>query len=378
MTRIAIVSASVAAGHDGAARELARRLRAAGYSVDCHDFVQLIPGSWGRRLREAYRRQLEVAPRSWDWLLRALQRWPTLAALTGWLAGSCERRLLDALGPAPAVVVSTYPLATLALARLRRRGRLRARMVAYLTDPSVHRMAVGREFDLHLAMHEVTARQARELGANGVAVTAPVVRPEFRPTRSAADRARARAAFDLPPSAALVLMLFGSWGVGQVEASVCDVLDTGAGLPVVVCGHNDVLRRRLRATLPTAIVLGWVDDMAELMRACDVVVQNAGGLGALEAWATGLPVLTYRCLAGHGRTNAMAWRDAGLAPWVTHQRELRSALSTALNSTAPPDQRRLTGLDPAVVITAMAAKDTPVGARARARAPKPVRHRVAT
>lgn len=375
MSRISIVSASVAAGHDGAARELARRLRAAGHTVDCHDFVELVPGGWGRRLRAAYRRQLDLAPGSWDWLLRVLQRRPVLTALIGWLAGASRRRLLAALHPASAVVVSTYPLATQALCRLRRSGRLNARLVAYLTDPSVHRLAVGRECALHLAMHEVTAGQARKLGAPGVAVTAPAVRPQFRPARSPADRVRARVAFGLPRTGALVLLLSGSWGIGEVEHSARDVLATGAGKPVVVCGHNDVLRRRLIANLPLAVVLGWVDNMAELMRACDVVVQNAGGLGALEAWATGLPVLTYRCLAGHGRTNAMVWRDAGLAPWPADRHQLGTALFRALSSTAPPEQR-LTGLDPAAVITAIAGQRAAVPARSRTTLPFP--RRVAT
>jgi len=63
------------------------------------------------------------------------------------------------------------------------------------------------------------------------------------------------------------------------------------------------------------------------MRACDVVVQNAGGLSSLEALATGLPVITYRCLAGHGRTNAAALDDAGLVPWIRDRDGLVAALT---------------------------------------------------
>jgi hypothetical protein len=85
----------VAAGHDGVARELADRLRQDGHHVECHDFAHLVPGGWGRRLRAAYRRQLEIAPSSWGWLLRALQRSRLLAALVSMLAASSRQRLLD-------------------------------------------------------------------------------------------------------------------------------------------------------------------------------------------------------------------------------------------------------------------------------------------
>jgi processive 1,2-diacylglycerol beta-glucosyltransferase len=345
---IAIVSASVAAGHDGVARELATRLGAAGHDVKSHDFVHLVPGKWGLRFRAAYRQQLEIAPSSWDFLLRALQRWPLFARLVTVLASSSRRRVLAALDPQATVVVSTYPLATQVLARLKRQGRLSARLVAYLTDPSVHRLAIAEGVDLYIANHSVTAREALDAGALGVAVTAPAVPARFRPAASAAERLQARETFGLPSQRRLVLVLSGSWGVGEVEETVRDVLRSGAGVPVVVCGQNEALRGRLVRTMPEAIVLGWVDDMPLLMRAGDVVVQNAGGLSVLEALAAGLPVLTYRCLAGHGKTNAAAWAKAGIAEWVTNPADLHRALTRPLAAGKPGST------DPARVIAAFA------------------------
>ncbi|GAB3899513.1 hypothetical protein GCM10029964_085550 [Kibdelosporangium lantanae] len=222
---IEIVSASVAAGHDGVARELADRLRALGHPVDCHDFVHLIPGGWGRRLRAAYRTQLEIAPTSWEWLLRALHRWRPLATLVTFLATASHRRVLVALDSEATAVISTYPLATQVLARLKRQGKLSARLVVYLTDPSVHRLAIADGVDLYLANHDVTAREALDMGALGVAVVTPAVPARFRPAASNEERLAARAAFGLPAREFLVLVLAGSWGVGEVEQTAADVLD---------------------------------------------------------------------------------------------------------------------------------------------------------
>ena len=58
---------------------------------------------------------------------------------------------------------------------------------------------------------------------------------------------------------------------------------------------------------------GWVSDMAALMAASDVEVQNAGGLSSLEARQSGLPVVTYRSLPGHGTTNNSGLDEAGWA-----------------------------------------------------------------
>lgn len=65
-------------------------------------------------------------------------------------------------------------------------------------------------------------------------------------------------------------------GVGEVEETVADLIADGAVEPVVVCGRNDALRQKLEDA-GVRHVFGWVDDMAGLMRARDVVVQNAGG-----------------------------------------------------------------------------------------------------
>jgi UDP-N-acetylglucosamine:LPS N-acetylglucosamine transferase len=161
----------------------------------------------------------------------------------------------------------------------------------------------------------------------------PVVAPGFRPA-ALGEQAAAREKFGLPPGERLALVVSGSWGVGQVEQITRDVAASGAALPVVVCGRNEALRDRLRGT-GTARVFGWIDDMPALMRACDVVVQNAGGLTTLEALATGLPVLTYRCLPGHGRANARILDEIGLVPWIADAPALARALTTATKTALP-------------------------------------------
>jgi UDP-N-acetylglucosamine:LPS N-acetylglucosamine transferase len=325
-SRVVIVSARIGAGHDGAAAELTRRLRARGFAVACHDYLDLLPGRLGQRLCDAYHRELEIAPRSWDWVLKAVGSGP-LARLAARLSTLAAGGLRAALDPPPALVVSTYPLASQALGELRRRGELAAPLAVYLTDPSVHRLAVNAHADLHLTPNRHAAIAARRLGAARAVVSQPLVARGFRPA-APGDQDRARRRFGLDSGQRLALVVSGSWGVGEVEATTKDVAASGAAQPVVVCGRNEALRDRLRQA-GTPRVFGWVDDMPSLMRACDVVVQNAGGLTTLEALASGLPVLTYRCLPGHGRANARVLHDIGLVPEVPDQAALAVALLAA-------------------------------------------------
>jgi UDP-N-acetylglucosamine:LPS N-acetylglucosamine transferase len=353
-SRIVVVSASIGAGHDGAARELARRLVAAGLRVDMYDFLDLLPGSLGMALRRMYRAELEVAPRTWEWVLNTLQHHPRIAGTAGRMTRVARRATRRHLAGDLAAVVSTYPLASQLLGRLRLRGEVAAPVVTYLTDMSVHRLWVAPGVDLHLALHAVAAEQARAVGADRVRVTAPALAPAFAWDRAGAHPARrlmARRRFGLPEHGALALVVAGSWGVGDIAATAADLAATGLVTPVVACGRNEGLRTTIIAHR-LGIPLGWVDDMPALLDACDLVIQNAGGLTSLEALAAGLPVLTYRSLDGHGWTNAAALEAAGWIPWVRQPAELPAFLAWALSRPVLPAP--FAGTDPARAIVEFA------------------------
>ncbi len=182
---------------------------------------------------------------------------PRAAGLAGRAATLACRRLRSARTD---LAVSTYPLATHALAHLRERGELTAPLAVYLTDPAVHRVSVSVSgaAHLHLAPNHLAQQQALTLGARVAAVAAPLVASAFRPA-TPPERRQARETFGLPPDGRLALVTAGSWGVGQVRRTAHDVARAGVATPVVACGSNTALRDRLRAE-GLAHVFGWVED----------------------------------------------------------------------------------------------------------------------
>ncbi|MFI6685184.1 UDP-N-acetylglucosamine--N-acetylglucosamine transferase [Streptomyces sp. NPDC050485] len=335
--RITIVSASVGAGHDGAADALAAQLEAAGFQVDRHDFLDLLPARLGRVLSGTYHRLLTTAPSGYQRIYAATERSGSPGPVIRALFRSAERPMLRAIGPRSQAVVSTYPGASQVLGALRRGGRLDIPALTYLTDFSVHPLWVAPGIDAHLAAHPVPAAQAAALGASRVMVTGPVTGARFT-AAGEAERRSARDEFGLPHDAALALLVAGSWGVGPVRESAAEIRDSAAAEPVIVCGRNAALAEQLRAD-GFRYVHEWVQDMPLLMRACDVLVQNAGGLTSIEAFASGLPVASYRCIPGHGQTNAAALDEAGLAVWIKEPEGLTSVLSDLVKGPLGERQR---------------------------------------
>jgi len=352
--RVLIVSASVGGGHDGAAYELRRRLRQRGYRVDVRDYLDAMPARVGYLLRWVYAHQLRLAPASYQLLYQWVARTRLGFALGCWFACWACPRLRRWTRGCDTVVV-TYPLAGQAFGRLRRRG-LQARLVVFLTDFSPHPLWVVPAADLHLVLHEVTADDIRaRRPAARVRVAGPAVRDVFGRRPDARQLGRTRQCFGIPEGP-VALLVAGSWGAGELDRVAREVVNAGGYVPVVVCGQNQALRARL-ARDGRVVALGWVDDMPGLMATADILIQNAGGLSSLEAFATGLPVLSYRCIPGHGRDNAEAMARAGVAMHACTRPGLAAALSELDEVTRRRLRSRAAGLfrdDPAAAVDELA------------------------
>ena len=121
----------------------------------------------------------------------------------------------------------------------------------------------------------------------------------------------------------------------QVVATVEAIGQSGEFHPITVCGRDDSLRAELESR-GFGTVIGWTDEMPALMAASDALVENAGGLTCMEAFAVGLPVITFRPIAGHGKDNAETMSKAGVNCYARDEDELHTILRSV---TVPGEER---------------------------------------
>lgn len=331
---VLVVSGSVGAGHDGAADELTRRLRASGVSVRQRDYLDALPRFSQRILRDGYSISVGYVPWFFQWLFASIERRTWVEWLAVRFCATANNAVAGWLSEDVAVVVSTYPLASQSLGRLKAKGRMRQPVLSYLTDPAVHRLWVHPSIEQHLTVTGYTAQYGQtEYGVPMRAVGA-LVPPAFSSPISGDRRSQLRVDLGVDDGEPLALVVSGSLGLGEVPASVRAIQAGGIHSVAVLCGRNESLRRRL-SQIPGVVALGWRDDVPELMGAADVLVHNAGGLSLTEAMAAGLAAVTYRPLPGHGRANAALLAQAGLAPWPQTVDELRQSLAEALQRPGP-------------------------------------------
>ena len=316
--RLLVVTADIGEGHNAAARVIAETFTEAGLGseVTSIDALALLGRPLAKFMTWSYRLTLAHAPQIYQFYYDALFAHRGAARVAKRLVGSVFGRRLDRhLRLAnPVVIICTHPFGSAGMQWLRRVRGMSIPTATFVTDFAAHPFWVFEDVDVHFVMHELSAEQARRLGARGpVEVSAPPVAPAVRPR----PHASARRELDLRRDAFIVLVTGGAWGVGTLRDAIVALLELGPHVQVLaVCGRNEPLRQTLEGMgqpRSRLVTLGFVDTMPELMAAADVVVTNAGGVTALEAFAAARPLVLFDPIAGHGKANAALMERAGLA-----------------------------------------------------------------
>ncbi|MCU0507490.1 MAG: glycosyltransferase [Anaerolineae bacterium] len=135
------------------------------------------------------------------------------------------------------------------------------------------------------------------------------------------DKSDLRARLGLAPKKSLVLMSGGGAGIGRIVPMARAVAKRLAQQErdvqlAIVAGRNKELQRRLgRQKWPIPVrVLGFVDNMAEWMRASDLLLTKAGPGMLAEAACLGLPVVITDFIPGQeiGNVSWVVKNGAGL------------------------------------------------------------------
>ncbi|MFG2602579.1 galactosyldiacylglycerol synthase [Streptomyces sp. NPDC048514] len=298
--RLLIVSASMGAGHDTVAAELARRASASGHQAHVVDVLRLLPCGLGAGLRRSYQFSVRHAPWVYAGVYGAFLRGGSGPRPSGVplarLAGDRLTDLVDRLEID--VVLSVFHLAAQLTGHLRSRGALRVPSAVFLLDFAVHRQWLHPGNDRYLCLTDGAAREVHRALGTAAVTTGPVVAPAFVAPVAGGARWRERLA-GRAPGRPPVLLSAGAWGAASRPAETARLLAGAGYLPVVLCGRNERLRARV-SRVPTALPLDWVEDMPGLLAAGYALVDNAAGQTAVQALAAGLPVVGHRPLPGHG------------------------------------------------------------------------------
>ena len=287
-----------------------------------------------RRLAGLYSPIIQRSPALWGALYHGLNNRPAFAAVRGVFGSRIRGILVKAFRELdPDLVLSVHPLLNhVSWQAIRRAGRPRG-LVTVITDlVEFHLGWMFRHSDLTI----VPTSGAREeclaagLPPEKVLLLGLPVDLRFRPP-APGEKAALRRRFGVDQDRFTILVSGGGEGSGKLITQVRALARRGSGdwQLIVVCGRNEKLRRRLARVEfhPPALILGFVDNMPDLMRAADLVVSKAGPGAIGEALATEVPILLTSYLPGQETPNVTFVTQSGLGLYTPKPDQLLATVS---------------------------------------------------
>lgn len=306
-----VLAARYGDGHLRAAKAIALEVlgNGADVSLGVLDYYRFVNPRLDKSIRWAYMSSVRFAPGLWRWFYTSTQRIEADSPTQQWINRIGIRRFYQAIQEhPPAVIVSTYPTAAGVVSTLKQEGRLDAANFVVMTDYSVHSQWIHPGVDRYFvgSADMKAALVGRGLDPTRITVSGIPVDGRFRqPVDEVAVRQRLGIG-----SEPVVLFMGGSYMPQREFASVLEAIDRvdAPHTTVVVAGKAGQRREIAEAYATRArhplVVLGYVDNVHELMAVAAMLVSKAGGLTTTESLCRGLPVVIYRPIPGQEDANA--------------------------------------------------------------------------
>jgi len=339
-TPLLFLIADTGGGHRASANAVAEQLakvRPGEYACHIVDpFAQSSPWIIGRTA-DLYGPIIRHAPWFWGALYHSTNSRRATALLRASALRAVEPGIARLLGKIePAAVVSFHPLLNDVAARALARPTVRrVPLLTVITDlVDVHASWTCPEADAIVTPSPHGHRACLDAGIPEERchhLGLPVGGSFMGSPLDTAGRARLREQLGLQPEGFTVLLCGGADGSGGLVARARALASAKVDLQLaVVCGRNraaaDALGRLRDHRARPLTVRGFVDNMAEWLRAADLLVTKAGPGTIAEALCSGVPVLLSSYLPGQEKGNVGWVVEAGAGRYVPKVDQLVDAV----------------------------------------------------
>ena len=323
--KILILTVNAGAGHIQASKAIQNGFSQLGYQaemIDCLDF------SWHpfkRIYSDGYIWLIKKFPDIWRALYKSSDNWLSIEKSSE-MRKRIKRLFLSRFVKFlkeynPDAIVCTHFLPLEISTDLKRDGKINCPILCAITDFRVHRFwMVGNKYvDKFLVASEITKRDLMK--------RTPRIREDKIMVTGIPVKYQEKIRTNIPSLHEFnILVLCGAFSVMSLEKVVnyIDRIKEYFKITVAV-GRNEDLIRKLRGMkfYHEVEVLGFVDNMIDLMKQCDIVISKAGGIVSSEAMAAGLPMLIVDPIPGQEDNNKKYLVKKGAALSISKLNRLR-------------------------------------------------------
>ncbi len=206
-------------------------------------------------------------------------------------------------------ILSTHFMPIEVASALRKKGLIKSKIMACVTDFDVHRIWLGDAVDRYCVASGWTLEKVKKLGVSSEKITVTGI-PSNKKFSVKYDVPALKNQFALDQTQFTILIATGSFGIGPIEEIIDALNDFQI---IVVCGHNKNLYQRLSTKANERVkILGLVNNMHELMAVSDMMVTKPGGLSITEALVSHLPMIFFNAIPGQETGNIRVLKEYGV------------------------------------------------------------------
>lgn len=311
-----IFSVSIGSGHDNAAKALAEKLleERPGSEAKIIDTFQYINATLHKVVVGSYMETLKFTPKVWGYLYDQAaegERFIDLGQLMSKLLSLKLERLLKQFDPD--VILTSHAFPTGILSVMKEKGHIKVPIASVVTDFHVHNFWIHQGIDRYFIPAPDLSHRLLQHGIEEAKIISAglPLRSQFL---SALDTGQAKAELGLDTQLTSVLVMGGGLGLGHIEQIAEKILADSNFQVIVVAGKNKVLHNHLsRIYNPNMKVYGYVENMAQVIAASDMVVSKPGGVTTAEVLAMRKPLIIFSSLPGQEDRNTEYLLNKGAA-----------------------------------------------------------------
>ena len=318
--RVLILAAGIGSGHNIAAGVLESCFRAAPEvdAVQRLDILESTNEVYRTLYDDGYFALVEAAPWLVGWGYDAndppfkLAHWTSLWDRINTTATSKAIRAFR-----PDIVVCTHFLPTRLVSLMLTRGVLEATLAVVTTDYDFQGLWLSSAFNHFFVARDETKAHMAAIGvpSDRITVSGIPVRPGLD---DSVNREAILQRYDLRPDRPILLISAGAAGGAYTQTIVQQTFRIHNDFQaVVVCGRNEQLKNQIEGLVALRRnqyrVLGYTNDMPDLIRAATLFVGKPGGLSSSECMAAGLPMVLIHPIPGQEVRNSDFLLEEGAA-----------------------------------------------------------------
>ena len=240
----------------------------------------------------------------------------------------------------PKVVVSTYPFAAGIISKLKEQGLIDIPAVTIITDYTDHSYWIYPYTDQYVVGSPQVRDRLIALGVeeDKIKHTGIPVRKRFL---EVLPKGLLLEKYRINPNIFTILIMGGGDGFFGKGLSAFRALES-ISIPTqifIVCGKNKKLKKQLEWEFNDSKhdvrILGYCENVHELMAISDLMISKPGGVTTSEAMVMDLPLLIYHSLPGQEEDNAEYLYRSGIAFVAKSEKELIGQIENLVRDSAP-------------------------------------------